>query len=78
MSRAPAQRSEQYHEKHRAPARAPRAGVYGGSAPDAARVIRAVGGQGALAPGNAPATFRAQGLAEGCPLGQTRQNERGP
>ena len=24
-----------YHEKHRAPARAPRAGVNGGSAPDA-------------------------------------------
>ena len=28
-----------YHEKHRAPARAPRAGVYGGSAPDGLEVI---------------------------------------
>lgn len=41
-SHAPAQRSEQYHEKHRAPARAPRAGVYGGSAPDGLRVIKII------------------------------------
>lgn len=30
----------QYYEKHRPPAGVPRAGVNGGSAPDAARVIR--------------------------------------
>ena len=50
--------SAQYHEKHRAPARVPRAGVDGGSAPDAANTANnvimiytptaqgAVGGQG--------------------------------
>lgn len=30
-----------------------------------------------FSPGNALATYRAQGLAVGCPTGQTRQNERG-
>lgn len=40
--RAPAQRSEQHYEKHRAPARAPRAGVYGGGAPDGLRVIKII------------------------------------
>ena len=34
-----AKRGQDY-EKHRAPARVPRAGVYGGSAPDGLRVIQ--------------------------------------
>lgn len=37
--RADGRKAAQDYEKHRAPARAPRAGVYGGSAPDAASVI---------------------------------------
>ena len=79
--RAPAQRSEQYHEKHRAPARASRAGVYGGSAPDGHRVIkiihqsvdddppplRVVGGRGALAPGKCPCDLQGAGACRGMP-----------
>lgn len=37
--RADGREAARYHEKHRAPARVPRAGVYGGSAPDGHSVI---------------------------------------
>lgn len=37
--RADGREAARYHEKHRAPARVPRAGVNGGSAPDADSVI---------------------------------------